>query len=243
MAALREAYSWNVDNRDSGEYSGYFTDRCNPEAREHYRHVLYNSLIADIVAELWGEHEVWFMHEQVFLRHGALRRTMWHQDLSYLAVEGQHLAVAWVSFEQHDAGHGLEFVRGSHRGPLYNGTSFNPDDPTAPFYDSGDLPRLPDIEAAREAHDIVSFDYEPGDVIVWHPKMLHGGGITTFTHANRHSVSLRFFGRDATYAARPGPCGPRYPEVHAALNNGAPFRHPVFPQLRSRPEQTIHSER
>jgi ectoine hydroxylase-related dioxygenase (phytanoyl-CoA dioxygenase family) len=232
MEALREAYTWSVGDDVSRGDKEYFSDLCNPQAPARYRHFLEESPLADAVANLWGEQDIWFMYEQVFFRNAALRRTMWHQDLSYLAVEGEHLAVAWVSFEAHDAAHGLEFVRSSHRGPLFNGTAFNPDDPTAPFYDSTELPNLPDIGAARGSYDIVSFDYEPGDVIVFHPKMLHGGGVTTPTHPKRQSISLRFFGKDALYAARPQPCGPRYPEVHAALKSGDPFRHPVFLKLR-----------
>jgi ectoine hydroxylase-related dioxygenase (phytanoyl-CoA dioxygenase family) len=249
MDVLRTAYSWSVGDLEAEDHAtqnagrGYFSDLCNPEAPEHYRQFLEESPIADVVAALWGEDDVWFMYEQVFMRRGAFRRTMWHQDLSYLAVEGHHLAVAWISFEAHDAEHGLEFVRGSHRGPLYNGTAFNPDDPTAPFFRGGDLPRLPDIEAARDVYDIVSFDYEPGDIVLFHPKVLHGGGMTTPSHPTRHSVSLRFFGPDARYAARPGPCGPRYPEVHAALESGDPFRHPVFLKLRPRPDTAFPSRR
>jgi ectoine hydroxylase-related dioxygenase (phytanoyl-CoA dioxygenase family) len=231
LAALRRAYDWSV----AGQDGDYFSDVSNPDALPHYQEFLAGSPIADIIAELWGTPHVWFMYEQVFLRRAALRPTMWHQDLSYLAAYGDHLAVAWFSFEEHDRRHGLEFVRGSHLGSLYNGISFDPNDPTAPFYDTEDLPRMPDIDGRREIYDIVSFDYQPGDVIVFHPKTMHGGGGTTENHRERRSVSLRFFGRDAVYAARPGPCGPRYPEVHAALRPGEPFRHPRFPALRPLP--------
>ncbi|HWE89546.1 MAG TPA: phytanoyl-CoA dioxygenase family protein [Pseudonocardiaceae bacterium] len=229
LSVLREAYDWSVAGHESDEY---FSDMCDPHALVPYRYFLDESNIADIIARIWSRSEVWFMYEQVFLRHGPLRRTRWRQDQSATAVDGNDLAVAWFSFEPHDAEHGLEFVRGSHRGPLYNGTAFDPEDPTAPCYADGDLLRMPDVEADRNSFDIVSFDYLPGDVLIFHPKMLHGGGGTTSDDAHRHSVSLRFFGQDAIYATRPGSAGPRFPEVHAELRDGDPFRHARFPQLR-----------
>ncbi len=124
----------------------------------------------------------------------------------------------------------LEFVRGSHRGPLYNGSTFNLDDPTEPLYPGGHLPRLPDVDGAPDDWDFVSWAVEPGDVIAFHPAVLHGGGATTSTtaEAKRETLSLRFFGTDATYATRPGPCGPRVAGLHESLNHGDPFRHPAF---------------
>jgi hypothetical protein len=45
----------------------------------------------------------------------------------------------------------LEIIRGSHRGPRYDGTTFrDPNDPTQPLHGGGAMPRLPDIEAQRK---------------------------------------------------------------------------------------------
>ena len=108
------------------------------------------------------------MYEQVFLKEGGEnRRTPWHQDAPYLSVEGDHLAVVWISFDPVTKADSLEFVRGSHRATLYNTSAFDPTDETAPIYEG--LPRLPDIEADRSRFDIISWAVEPGDVLVFHP--------------------------------------------------------------------------
>jgi ectoine hydroxylase-related dioxygenase (phytanoyl-CoA dioxygenase family) len=144
------------------------------------------------------------MYEQVFLKEGGeSRRTPWHQDSSYLAIAGEHLAVAWISFDPVAKTDALEFVRGSHRGVLYNGSRFALDDDTAPLYPGEALPRLPDIEAGRAAWDIVSWETAPGDVVLFHPAMLHGGA-PTHPGQRRRTLTLRFFGRDARYDPRPG---------------------------------------
>ena len=66
--------------------------------------------------------------------------------------------------------------RGSHRQTLYNTSAFDPHDETIPIWEG--LPRLPDIEGDRARWDIVSWAVTPGDLIVFHPAMLHGGAAT-----------------------------------------------------------------
>ena len=124
----------------------------------------------------------------------------------------------------------LEFVRGSHRGVLYNGSRFDLDDDTAPLHQTDALPRLPDIEANRADYDIVSFAVEPGDVVMFHPALLHGGGATR-PGMRRRTLTLRFFGANAVYDARPGPAGPRIDGLHSGKRTGDPFRHESFLKL------------
>ena len=198
-----------------------------------------DSSIPDIVAALWGSDDVWFMYDQVFekTQGTSAARTPWHQDTSYLCVEGDDLAVAWITFDEIPAAESLEFVRGSHRGPLHNGYSYDPvklaEDETSPLFRRGEMPRLPPIERERHAWDIISFDITPGDVVVFHPSMLHGGAPVTDS-ARRRTLSLRFFGTDAVYSERPARVGPPIPEFHEALRQGDPFRwtEDWFPKVR-----------
>jgi ectoine hydroxylase-related dioxygenase (phytanoyl-CoA dioxygenase family) len=232
------AWEWSLANPGPGasrfaspSQATFYQDLYNPRCLEGYSAMLRASPLPAIIAGIWGAAPVWFMYEQVFLKEGGeARRTPWHQDSSYLAIAGRHLAVAWITFETVSAADSLEFVRGSHRGVLYNGSSFTPDDDTAPLYPGRELPRLPDIEAHRADFDIVSHAVEPGDVVLFHPAMLHGGA-PTHTGGRRRTLSLRFFGEDAVYDARPGPAGPRIEGFHARLKTGDPFRHPSFLEL------------
>ncbi|MBT3533482.1 MAG: phytanoyl-CoA dioxygenase [Rhodospirillaceae bacterium] len=238
LDGARACYDWSLSHKGPhgkgggwlNEGSDSFEDKANPDAPTVYEALLRNGPLADLAAELWGAEETWFMYEQVFRKTGACRRTPWHQDSSYLAVDGEHLIVFWISFAAVPKAEALEFVSGSHHGPLYNGSTFKIDDPTQPIYPEDELPRLPDIDRAPADWDIVSWDVEPGDVLAFHPKVLHGGGATT--HAMRETVSLRFFGPDTIYASRPGPCGPRIAGLHDRLNDGDAFRHPAFLKLR-----------
>ena len=258
MAMAQEAYNWSLAHPSPGSGNfvtkdspaTFYQDLANSQALAPYRKLLEESPAADIAAQLWGTPDVWFMYEQVFLKEGGeSRRTPWHQDSSYLPIDGDDIAVMWISFEPVAKENSLEFVRGSHRGVLYDGSRFDPEDDTAPLYGNGVLPRLPDIEGERANFDIVSWAVQPGDVLVFHPAMLHGGA-PTHGSIRRRTLSLRFFGDHSEYKRRPTDIEATTPpfrrdpgkedtrhalaKVGETLKPGDPFRHPEFLKLRPR---------
>ena len=239
---LEDGFNWSVSNPSPSASEFYaegekcfYQDLCNPRAAHVYREALTNSSIPDIIAELWESQDVWFLYEQIFFKRGGdVRRTPWHQDTPYLALDGNNVAVMWINFQPLPHAESLEFVRGSHRGTLYDGSAFDPDDDTKPVFGHG-LPRLPNIESKREDWDIISWPIELGDVVVFHPSVLHGGAPTPAA-ATRRTLSLRFFGNDAAYAVRPDPApAPLVDDLHEKLRPGQAFRHPAFPRLRPEP--------
>lgn len=250
LALAHSAFEWSLAHPGPGaaqlpsKGTGiFYQDLANPGALTAYDQLIRETEVGDIVAALWGKPNVWFMYEQVFEKsNGTTRRTPWHQDAPYLPVRGGDLAVVWLSFDTVAKENALEFVRGSHLGPMYDGSRFDPEDDTAPLYGDGALPRLPDIEAERSRWPIVSWATQPGDVLIFHPAMLHGGAATDQS-LRRRTLSLRFFGDDAVVAERPRrvPVEARPeaidPKVHPltrmrSLSDGAPFRDPGFPHIR-----------
>ena len=183
------------------------------------------------VGALWGVDDFWYLGEQLFLKEGGhARRTPWHQDMSYLRMMGRQLVACWISLDPLPKKHCLEFVRGSHRGTLYNGSAFAARDDTAPLYKDSPMPRLPDIEAARDDWDILSWDVAPGDLIVFHLGALHGGaGVAP--GMRRRTASLRFLGPDVVYDGRPRDHRDAQEGndvalsgLYAGLKHGDPFR-------------------
>jgi ectoine hydroxylase-related dioxygenase (phytanoyl-CoA dioxygenase family) len=232
------AYEWSIGNPGPGatiEFAGatgeIHQDLSNPAAVCAYRSMLDRSPIPRLLSRVWNSDSVWFMYEQIFLKQMGGLRTPWHQDSPYLPVEGKHLGVAWITFDQVSALEALEFCLGSHRGPLYSAIKFDRNDPTAPLYINDSSPRIPDIEAQREKWPVEGWATEPGDVLIFHPSVLHGGGAPSGSN-RRRTLTLRFFGDDAVYARRPGPTPvPRVEGLHDSLSPGQPFRHPAFPKL------------
>ncbi len=204
-----------------------------------FQRLLYYSPIADMIQKLIDSENVWLLFDHVFVKEGGFcRKTPWHQDMPYWPVAGEQIASMWITLDPIPKEECLEFIPGSHRRTMYDG--FSPadadDDVTIGFYGK-DLPRLPDIEAEREKWDIVSFDITPGDVVLLHPGVLHGGGHTTEGH-KRRTLSARLYGDDMVYAKRPDtrPTVPLTPGLHQALKPGDPLRSPYYPRLRPIPD-------
>ncbi len=201
-----------------------------------YDDLLLHSQLSEALSQMWQSDHVWFLYEQVLLKEGAAaRRTPWHQDSSYLPIVGDMLAVMWLPLDPLPAAHALEFVQGSHRGPLYNGSAFDPSDDTAPIFSDAQMPRLPNIEAERDHWPILHWDVMPGDALVFHPATLHGGA-PTLDQMRRRTLSLRFFGDDARYQPLPAN-GVRgigiegdtiWDKLASCLQPGDSLRHPDF---------------
>lgn len=257
LALAERCFCWTLEHPGpgagpvlQGTPGTFYQDQANPDSFPAYRELLVETGVADIAADLMRSEDVWLMYEQIWLKEGdATRRTPWHQDLPYLPASGEQLAVLWTSLDPVAREHALEFVPGSHRGPLYNPTAFNPEDVNANLFSGDDWPPLPDIESAREDFDILGWATQPGDVVVFHPAILHGGAPTP-AGGRRRTLSLRFFGDDARCASRPHDGmanvdglehadGGRHPLKKMALEaDGTPFRHPDFPRLRPRAAAT-----
>ncbi|WP_016883703.1 MULTISPECIES: phytanoyl-CoA dioxygenase family protein [unclassified Rhodococcus (in: high G+C Gram-positive bacteria)] len=250
LAQCHEAFMWAVDNPgphvfrplDGTELRTHI-DNANPLAKERLDELVSSLPFGNLFADLWGSEHVWYFAEEIFLKQGGTSgRGPWHQDTANLPWAGRHWGNAWISFQSLPKQNSLEIVRGSHRGIQYDGASFlNPDDPTEPLYGDGTYPRLPDIEAERavdpDAYDVISWAIDPGDVLVLHPRSLHGGAPVDAATPDRHTLVLRFFGDDATFRPLPD-ANPNYArngvlfaDEMAKLNEGEPFRSPIFRQL------------
>ena len=88
--------------------------------------------------------------------------------------------------------------------------------------------RLIFIDGNPEAYDILSWDMEPGDCIVFHMRTLHAAPGTLGLTAPLAAFSTRWLGDDAVYT---GPLGP------AAPGTGN------FPDLDLQPGDPMHDDR
>lgn len=213
------------EGTDREIYLDYLNYRTIPE----FQLLVRESPVAGVVADVLGSRELWLFFEQIWIKAGGVaRRTAWHQDATTWLTGGEQVCGLWITLDPLEAEHSLEFVRGSHRGTLYGGTQLDgsPYDDTAPVYP--DMPRLPDIEGHREDYDIVSFPNEPGDVVLFHPACLHGGGAGP---GRRRTLSLRFYGDDVVYRPTAGRPSPPYPGIASTHRAGDPLRSFWFPKV------------
>ncbi|AMR80759.1 phytanoyl-CoA dioxygenase family protein [Cupriavidus nantongensis] len=250
LARCYEAFKWNVANPGPYHFRSLdgtrlqtHIDNANPAVKDKLDDLVATLPFGKVFQELWGSEHVWYFAEEVFAKEGGNSgRGPWHQDTANLPWAGRHWGNAWITFQPIPKKNSLEIIRGSHLGIQYDGASFaNADDPTDPLYGDGTLPRLPHIdkELAEDpnAWDVLSWEVTPGDVVFLHPRSLHGGAAVDAACPTRHTLVLRFFGDDATFRALPmsnpryARNGPLFSEEMAKLNEGEPFRSPVFRQL------------
>ncbi|HEY2356346.1 MAG TPA: phytanoyl-CoA dioxygenase family protein [Phenylobacterium sp.] len=239
LDAALKAWEWSLANptpanaprlrRDGTPL--FYADSYSANVMDGYRAMLEASPIPEACARLWGTDPVWFIYEQVFLKEGGdTRRTPWHQDGSYIPIDGDDVAVAWITFEPLCKDDSLEFVPGSHLGPMYNTSKFDPKDDTIPHDETLPYPRLPPIEAEREKWPTISWAVEPGDVIFFHFRTLHGGAPTR-QGQRRRTLTLRFFGEHAHYDPKTAKALPNAPDMATRLGPGDLMRAPGFLQL------------
>ncbi len=244
LALVEQGMKRNADNPGyncvhfyEGQPDEYIMDHDNYAAIPEYQYLLRHSPIGDIMQFLLATDELYLFHDQIFIKRGGNNAiTHWHQDLPYWIIDGTQLGSMWITLDPQPKEQCLEFIPGSHKGPQYGGSTFKHEDPTDPTYPS--LPRIPHIEAERDKWNIVSWDVQPGDVILLHPNVLHGGG-GTGPGQQRRTITLRFFGDDAVIDGRfeqSGElCSPFYPGLTRRLRPGDKVRDDRFPLIRPIP--------
>jgi hypothetical protein len=196
---------------------------------DEIREVVYDSPMAEVVRRLMGSQKVHFFYDQMFSKQpGNQHPTPWHHDLTFWPVIGEQICSVWIPLDRVTReSSGLEFVRGSHRwahryqaiSPMYNEQLVNPEHE-----------ELPDIEGHREEYDIAGWSMEPGDMLFFHPLVLHGSSGNRHLECPRRALSFRWLGDDVEY--RPTPYSMPFPAP--GLSSGDRAADPVFPQILPR---------
>jgi ectoine hydroxylase-related dioxygenase (phytanoyl-CoA dioxygenase family) len=183
-----------------GEEAGRFiTDRFLWTVNDDFRAFAFESPLVEVASLAMRSKSVYLMLDLIFTKepHTGVR-TPWHHDQPYAWYDGAQVCQYWLPLDHVDQNSGvLEFVRGSHKW----GKWFNPVDFAAGKGLDEKWAVLPDIEANREDFDIVSFEMEPGDVLLFSELTLHGAPPNK-TSGLRRGVSVHYAGDDATYAVR-----------------------------------------
>lgn len=137
--------------------------------------------------------------------------TAWHRDSPHWPVIGSQLCSVWLSLESVARGSGeMRFVAGSH-------------------LDGDDLVNERAIvvsEAELEQRRVIAIQADPGDVVVFHPRVLHMVSSSVADHPRR-TFTIRFAGDDVRWRPRRAMYH-RWME-HCGLQKGDILNHPWFP--------------
>ena len=218
---------WAFQYTAPGDTVGFWTDYVTWQDVPEYRAVVFDGHLAGLARRLMRSTTSRFFHEHVLVKEAGTReRTPWHHDQPYYCVNGDQNVSMWIALDPVPRSTGMQFVAGSHRSDRWFVPRRFVDNVS--YADAGDgFELVPDIDAERERHRIVSFDIEPGDLIAFHFRVLHDApGTEALTHGRR-AVSFRWLGDDATFALRPWLHSP--PFEPRSLTVGGPLDDDRFP--------------
>ncbi|XP_070565051.1 probable phytanoyl-CoA dioxygenase [Ptychodera flava] len=190
----------------------YFNDYCNWKKIEELEKFVFESPAAEIVGKLMKSKEVAFYHEHVLTKEpGTMKETPWHQDQPYYPVDGDKVCSIWLPIDPVSMETTIQFVKGSHQtGKWFHPRKFA----TANKYEviNNEEQRIyhtiPDITKETSKDDILKWEVQPGDCIVFHMLSIHGAPGNTSLTVPRRVLSTRWLGDDAVLATRPWEVSP-----------------------------------
>ena len=208
IASLRRGIAKNMDapsprfeaRTSDSSPARYCEDFWTWSEFPEFENFVRSSRAARIGAELMGATRVNLVMDNWFLREaGAVARAPWHHDISYFDFDGT-MCVLWLPLEATDRNEGIQFVRGSHLwNRLFMRVWFADHQAAAePQWVNGKYYEPPpDIDADLGQYEIVSFDVDEGDCIVFDIRTLHGSVADSSPRQSHSRYTLRMAAEDA----------------------------------------------
>ncbi len=218
-------------SEDSGEKGMFFYDAAGWKRFKNVRDVAFDSALPEVIASLLDSQTLNFWEDTTFVKAPHTRqKTAFHQDYAYFQITGDQCVIAWIPLDSATPDSGVvRYIRGSHKwGKTYAPNMFI----TQTIMPGCEDEKLPDIEAHENDYDIISFDVEPGDVVIHHVMTIHGAN-GNLTNNTRGAMSFRYCGDNVRYYDRPGALV--QPFIQNKLHTGDRLRSADYPLVWPKP--------
>lgn len=195
------------------------------------RQAILDSPAAATVAALIGATDLRFWLDASFSKMGLARETAtpWHNDECTFTLQGEHLPSLWIALTDVDADNSpLQTLAGSHRDRFRYHSPFLPQDMERPanYHPWSEL--LERVQAPDA--DIRMWTAEAGDILLIHPKTIHGAPPRRNDAGGRRlAFTLRWIGSDVRWQPNPLTLGLAPFDRHPAMTVDAPPPEQVFP--------------
>lgn len=189
-----------IDGED-GTYRILHSAAYAPEIQDWIK----NSPAADTVADVMGADTLRYWLDGTFAKSGlkADTATPWHNDECTYPLTGDHAPSLWMALtDVAEDNAPLLTLKGSNRDPHRYHSTFSPQDVERPE----NFRPWSELTARVTAPDapIQSWPAKAGDVLVIHPKTIHGSAPRTGAPSGRRlAFSSRWIGDDIRYAPTP----------------------------------------
>jgi hypothetical protein len=197
--------------------------------------LLDRGVVGQIAGRVMRTPSAQLIFEQIFYKtKGRIVPTPWHQDTPFLRVRGYDMCRVWLTCDNSPGDITVQMVRGSHRWNVVYSTHTEEQRPVVKaeeragytFDNLGDpnLPLAPDVLRYRDSFDIVTFDVEPGDALVFQGNMLHGAAGKESWEGARRAFATMWGGPELRYHE---PQGKAFPPPGDLRAHPIPDRAPI----------------
>lgn len=201
---------WSNDYTPAGDGGRFFDDYVSWQRIPSFATAALEGELPEIAGQLMGTRTPRFFHEHVLVKEpGTATPTPWHHDDPYYGVDGMDNVSLWVPLDPVPVDIALQCFSGSHRW----GRRFIPNrfvDQTPYIETATGFEPMPAVHELDEPADIVSCPVEPGDLVAFHFRTLHGSPGTSGHRLRRRVVSMRYVGDDVRWATRPWKTSPPF---------------------------------
>ena len=198
-----------------------------------FRDFQLNSPVGEMVARTIGSKEIYAFQDHLFVKHiGSPHVMPWHHDMTTWPFDGHMVPTIWIALSHVTASNGrLEFVKGYHHHLVENDIVYTGHYPGGDFGPPGAV-KCPNFweELDTDKYEIVSWDLEPGDAVVFHPRTPHGSGHAKNATEPRIGLTSRWIGDDIRWNYREG--NSKVPGIED-MPFGEPPRHALLPLVWS----------
>lgn len=188
----------------------FFDDYVNWTSIEEFAVTALTGVLPRIAGALMGTDQPRFFHEHVLVKEpGTTTATPWHHDDPYYGVEGMDNVSIWVPLDPVPESVALRCIARSHLSPRRFIPNRFVDD--SPYVDGADgFETFPSVAELESLGTVVACPAEPGDVVAFHYRTLHGAPGTSHHPLRRRVVSYRYVGDDVRWQTRPWKTSPPF---------------------------------
>jgi len=220
---------------NTGRYYGdFFLWRRN----KSFKDFAFESNLPELAGKILDSKNINFFYDQLLVKEPkTIEGTPWHHDLPYWPIRGGHIISFWVGFDKVTKNTGaVEYIKGSHKwNKFFAPASFGKDTGFNDIYKKMGLEPMPDINSNLKDYELLSWDVNPGDIVVHHPLVIHGSSGNFSSNTRRRGLALRYIGDDVTWDDRPGTfiTNKNVKSILPSLNfkNGQSLNSELFPKL------------
>ena len=184
-----------------------YSDRYLYKKNEWMQNFVFSSGIAEIAGRLMESTTASVYFDHIFIREAnSPEITPWHQDRPYWPFIGNQIASVWAAFTASGQNSSaVSFIKGSHKwNKVFKPQAFSEADSLDGWIRNAQGENIPDFWENSNDVEILSWDTNPGDVIIFGGDIIHAASPNMAKTGRRVAVSTRFIGDAAIWDPRIG---------------------------------------